>query len=159
MIAFGYIPKAKSKTKPADSVIAVTSVPLMDLPAFMEDLGDATQEWELRAAKGECGWICADCCVTFPAGMPAACEHGHVGCTQIIQRNKFEAEARMQRIPLIDLNQHLAIQGVELKCDALTTYGRDLCGCRRATLSTLDGKARFTVFQWADGTIYRIQRI
>jgi hypothetical protein len=65
----------------------------------------------------------------------------------------------MQRIPLIDLRQRFAIKGVELKCDALVTYGQALSGCRRATLSTLDGKSRFTVFQWADGTIYRVQRI
>lgn len=48
----------------------------------------ATHEWEMRAARGECSWICADCSMTFPEGMPAACAHGHQACTDIIQRDK-----------------------------------------------------------------------
>lgn len=54
-------------------------------------LDKATQEWEASAARGECGWICADCCCTFPEGMPNACVHGHESCTKIIERNKLEA--------------------------------------------------------------------
>lgn len=59
--------------------------------AQLAEMDKATQEWEMRAARGECGWICSDCCVSFPFGMPDACEHGHQGCTDIIQRNKAEA--------------------------------------------------------------------
>ena len=47
-----------------------------------------TNEWTMQAARGECGWICSDCCVSFPRGMPDACEHGHQGCTDIITRDK-----------------------------------------------------------------------
>lgn len=50
-----------------------------------------TREWELRAARGECAWVCADCCSTFPAGMPDACEHGDQRCTDIIKRDKNAA--------------------------------------------------------------------
>jgi hypothetical protein len=50
-----------------------------------------TREWEMRAARGECSWVCADCCSTFPAGMPDACDHGHQNCTDIIQRDKRAA--------------------------------------------------------------------
>ena len=56
--------------------------------SVIRGMDEATQEWERRAARGECGWICADCCVSFPEGMPDACEHGDKGCTSIIRRNK-----------------------------------------------------------------------
>lgn len=59
-----------------------------------DGLNKATREWEMRAARGECGWVCADCCCTFPKGMPDACEHGHQYCTDIIQRDKREAAAQ-----------------------------------------------------------------
>jgi hypothetical protein len=64
------------------------------LDATVEHMNRVTQDWTLRAARGECGWICADCCVSFPAGMPDACEHGHQACTDIIQRDKREAIAK-----------------------------------------------------------------
>jgi hypothetical protein len=51
----------------------------------------ATREWEARAARGECSWICSDCCMTFSEGMPDACAHGHQNCTDIIQRDKRAA--------------------------------------------------------------------
>lgn len=47
--------------------------------------------WELKAARGECSWICSDCSMTFYEGMPDKCEHGHQSCTDIIQRDKEEA--------------------------------------------------------------------
>lgn len=40
---------------------------------FIESLNEATAAWEMRAARGECAWVCSDCCMTFPAGMPDAC--------------------------------------------------------------------------------------
>jgi hypothetical protein len=55
----------------------------------------AFQDWTTRAARGECGWICADCCVSFDKGMPDACVHGHQSCTNIIQRDKREAQAEI----------------------------------------------------------------
>lgn len=52
-----------------------------------------TREWEMRAARGECGWICSSCCDSYPKGMPDACGHGHQECTDIIQRDKRNALA------------------------------------------------------------------
>lgn len=62
--------------------------------AAMDALNKATMEWELRAARGECQWICADCCCSFSEGMPDACAHGHQSCTELIQRDKREAAAK-----------------------------------------------------------------
>lgn len=56
----------------------------------IDDLNKTTREWEVRASKGECAWICSDCCVTFPDGMPKKCEHGHEGCTKIIESFRDE---------------------------------------------------------------------
>lgn len=47
--------------------------------------------WELKAARGECSWICGYCSQTFYEGMPNACPWGHQSCTDIIQRDKEEA--------------------------------------------------------------------
>jgi len=52
------------------------------------------RDWTDRAARGECGWICADCCCSFPEGMPDKCEHGHQSCTDIIQRDKQQAKGQ-----------------------------------------------------------------
>lgn len=61
--------------------------------AFLDSLNKATREWEAKAAKCECGWICASCCVSFPNGMPNACEHGDEGCTKIIMKWKEHVKA------------------------------------------------------------------
>ena len=50
------------------------------------------QDWTDKAARGECGWICADCCCSFPEGMPDSCLHGHQKCTDIIKRDKERAK-------------------------------------------------------------------
>lgn len=50
-----------------------------------------TQEWTMSAARGECSWVCSDCCMTFPDGMPDECAHGLQKCTDIIKRDKKEA--------------------------------------------------------------------
>ncbi|WP_322997903.1 hypothetical protein [Castellaniella sp.] len=55
-------------------------------------LDRATHDWEMRAARGECAWICADCCMGFPDGMPTECPHGHQSCTDIINRDKELAQ-------------------------------------------------------------------
>jgi hypothetical protein len=65
-----------------------------DLEAAISAMDKATLEWEMRAARGECSWVCADCCMTFSAGMPDACEHGIQGCTDIIQRDKKKAQEK-----------------------------------------------------------------
>lgn len=64
---------------------------LEDQISLMDKL---TNDWTMRAARGECSWICAGCCCTFPDGMPDACAHGDQGCTDIITRDK--ADARKQ---------------------------------------------------------------
>lgn len=51
------------------------------------------REWEMKAARGECSWICSDCSMTFPEGMPDKCEHGHQRCTDIIQSYKETVKA------------------------------------------------------------------
>lgn len=55
----------------------------------------ATSDWTMQAARGECGWVCSDCCCSFPEGMPDECAHGHQGCTDIIQRDKAAARAEV----------------------------------------------------------------
>lgn len=62
-----------------------------DLQSTLSYMDKITQEWTMKAARGECAWICSDCCVTFPKGMPDACEHGHKACTDIITRDKKDA--------------------------------------------------------------------
>lgn len=51
-----------------------------------------TNAWTAQAARGECGWICSDCCMGFPDGMPDTCPHGDERCTRIIQRDKAHAK-------------------------------------------------------------------
>lgn len=62
-----------------------------DFSKTLEAMDKATNEWTERAARGECGWICSDCCVSFPDGMPDACAHGVQRCTDIITRDKKHA--------------------------------------------------------------------
>jgi hypothetical protein len=68
-----------------------------EVSAAIAHMDTVTREWEMRAARGECAWVCADCCITFPDGMPSECTHGHQGCTEIIQRDK--ADARTPKEP------------------------------------------------------------
>ena len=66
-------------------------------PKFLDDLNKATQDWTMRAARGECEWICSDCC-SSESGMPDECFHGNQWCTDIIKRDKREAaQAAAQR--------------------------------------------------------------
>lgn len=64
---------------------------------FMDALNKATYEWEMKAARGECEWICSDCCGYFPDGMPYACQHGIDSCTRIIERVKRDAAMEKQK--------------------------------------------------------------
>ena len=59
---------------------------------ILDYIDNITNEWTNRAARGECGWICADCCASFPDGMPDECCYGHKSCTYIIQRDKMNAK-------------------------------------------------------------------
>lgn len=60
----------------------------------LDALNAATNEWFAQAARGECGWICPDCCQAFPDGMPDSCCWGHQSCTDIIQRDKKAAQLK-----------------------------------------------------------------
>ena len=55
-------------------------------------LDRATLDWEMRAARGECAWVCASCCTGFPKGMPDACPHNANGCDEILRRDKELAQ-------------------------------------------------------------------
>ena len=63
-----------------------------DLSTTIATMDKITQEWTMQAARGECPWICADCCMTFQTGMPDACAHGIQRCTDIIKRDKSDAQ-------------------------------------------------------------------
>lgn len=66
------------------------------LNSILDEMSRWTREWELRAARGECGWICADCCSSFPKGMPDECDHGIEYCTKLIERDKKQALEALQ---------------------------------------------------------------
>lgn len=72
-------------------MIKVTMVNAKDLPEHISAMDKATRDWTAQAARGECGWVCADCCMSDQKGMPDECFHGHDACTQIIQRDKRDA--------------------------------------------------------------------
>ena len=75
----------------SDFEITVTEMPANKLPEYISALDQATRDWTDRAARGECPWVCADCCYTFNEGMPDACCHGVQQCTAIIKRDKLRA--------------------------------------------------------------------
>lgn len=72
-------------------ILKVMMIKAIDLPAHIEAMNKETQDWTARAARGECGWICADCCISDPKGMPDECFHINPRCTEIIQRDKRAA--------------------------------------------------------------------
>lgn len=71
------------------SITIIEGQPSAEVFASMDAM---TNDWTMRAARGECGWICADCCQSFPKGMPDQCDCGHQSCTDIITRDKAEAQ-------------------------------------------------------------------
>ena len=70
------------------SPIEVAVVTEAGLPAHIESMNEATRAWTMAAARGECGWICSDCCGSDPKGMPDECFYNDARCTAIIQRDK-----------------------------------------------------------------------
>lgn len=76
------------------------------LPETMKAMDKAMNDWADKAARGECAWICADCCSNFPDGMPDECAYGHQSCTDIIQRDKALARGETdQHAALADLGE------------------------------------------------------
>lgn len=62
-----------------------------NLDATLSYMDKITNDWTMKAARGECGWICSDCCGSDHTGMPNECFHGLEWCTKIIQRDKKAA--------------------------------------------------------------------
>ncbi|HHQ2808166.1 TPA: hypothetical protein ACXJW0_002049 [Pseudomonas aeruginosa] len=73
------------------SIVTVTVMPASELPDHIEGMNSSMRQWTDSAARGECGWICSDCCCSDPKGMPDECFHGHASCTAIIKRDKMRA--------------------------------------------------------------------
>lgn len=71
--------------------VIITTVPANKLDEHISEMTKATREWTQRAARGECGWVCSDCCYSWPEGMPDECVHGNDRCTNIIKRDKMRA--------------------------------------------------------------------
>lgn len=71
--------------------VIITTIPAQKLDEHISAMDKATREWTLQAARGECGWVCSDCCYSWPEGMPDKCPHGLVACTSIIKRDKMRA--------------------------------------------------------------------
>lgn len=71
--------------------LKVTVVPAANLESHIEGMNAETREWTDQAARGECGWICSDCCGSAPNGMPDECFYGDARCTAIIKRDKARA--------------------------------------------------------------------
>ncbi len=79
-----------------NGLFVVNSEDQTKLQETMVYLDKVVHDWTLRAARMECSWICADCCMTFPGGMPNSCAHDHQGCTDIIKRDKAEANEKIK---------------------------------------------------------------
>lgn len=62
-----------------------------ELKDVFASMDESLRAWTRRAARGECGWVCSDCCGTHNAGMPDKCLHGQQFCTDINQRDRRNA--------------------------------------------------------------------
>lgn len=72
-------------------IIKITEIPASELDSHISSMDKATREWTNQAARGECGWICSDCCMSDPKGMPDACLCDDARCSEIIKRDKHLA--------------------------------------------------------------------
>lgn len=75
--------------------IFVTTAQGQQLDAVVKSMDELTNKWTTSAARGECGWICSDCCGSDPTGMPDQCFHNLDWCTKIIQRDKAAANNKV----------------------------------------------------------------
>jgi len=62
-----------------------------DTPENLDGMNTAMKEYTLKAARGECAWVCSSCGASCAIGMPDACIGGDQSCTDIITRDKAEA--------------------------------------------------------------------
>lgn len=67
-----------------------------EMAAVFTEMDRSMREWTMRAARGECAWVCADCCGVDNSGMPDECLHGQQWCTDINQRDKRNARAEVK---------------------------------------------------------------
>ena len=72
-------------------VLIVPTTTGADIANATSAADSATKKWFDAAARGECGWICPDCCISAPEGMPDECMVGCQRCTEIIKRDKARA--------------------------------------------------------------------
>lgn len=72
-------------------MIKITEMAAQEFPDHLERMNQGMRQWTDRAARGECGWICADCLLSEPKGMPDECFCKNQRCTEIIQRDKRNA--------------------------------------------------------------------
>jgi hypothetical protein len=83
--------------KPEESRVEIPGIAIakaenhQQLKEAISSMDLVTQDLFDKAARGECAWICPDCCVSFPEGMPDECPHKHQGCTDIIKNDKDRA--------------------------------------------------------------------
>lgn len=66
------------------------------LKVVFAGMNEVMRDYTMRAARGECSWICASCSCSEQSGMPDECMHGHQDCTDIITRDKKAAFAMTQ---------------------------------------------------------------
>lgn len=71
--------------------VIFASVDKSRLGAAVSTMDTAMRDWTDKAARGECGWVCSDCCCEFQEGMPDECPHGDKQCTEILLRDKAAA--------------------------------------------------------------------
>jgi hypothetical protein len=78
--------------------------------SVIDAIDQETRAAMTAAAKGEVGWLCADCGASVSEGMPDACVYGHQRCTEILQRDKARANATLPPVghPLQRLGSRLA---------------------------------------------------
>jgi hypothetical protein len=85
------IDSATGKPATPEMLAAISIFDEKDAASVLAEMDRAMLDFTMRAARGECAWVCADCCMTFSAGMPDECAHGHQSCTDIIRRDKADA--------------------------------------------------------------------
>ncbi len=68
-----------------------------EMSGILSEMDKITNEWTMKAARGECSWVCSDCCSVVAEGMPDTCVHDIQRCTDIIQRDKKHATITLIR--------------------------------------------------------------
>lgn len=62
------------------------------LKEVFSGMNQQMRDWTMKAARGECAWICSSCCASDQRGMPDECFGGVQWCTDIITRDKQHAK-------------------------------------------------------------------